>query len=579
MTMRIIQLSDRNPESSQPAKLLLGMMPFWTPAIPPLGISCLKSHLTKEKYSVRTFDANMDETFREIYDRYFGIVDDIVPKRKKGNFFNIGMEVMRNHMMAHLHQDNDDDYLELVGELFDKTFNTDLTVEQIQRLNANLDIHYERVASYITSLLNEEQPDVLGLSVFSGNLASSTYAFKIGKQHRPDLITVMGGGTFAMELAEGTPNYERYLQQTSDYIDKMFIGEAETTLLRYLQGKLDPEQRVYTLADVDRETINIDEAGIPDFSDLNVHSYPQLGSYTSRSCPYDCSFCSETVHWGVYRKKQPRTIVNEMKRMYRQHGVQLFMMGDSLLNIVVDGLAEEFLKEDVVLYWDGYLRADPPVCDPDNALRWRRGGLYRARLGVETGSTRMLDVMNKKITVDQIRDSVNALAAAGVKTTTYWICGHPEETEEDFQMTLDLIEELSDVLYEAECNPFKYHLREQVDSDKWMSQYKRVTLYSERFTDMLITQTWVMQDCYPLHREIYDRVDRFVEHCDRLGIPNPYSLHEIHLADQRWKDLHKNAVPSIIDFQSRDHYIAESEQVKNYQRAESVHVDNGDFVF
>jgi hypothetical protein len=42
-------------------------------------------------------------------------------------------------------------------------------------------------------------------------------------------------------------------------------------------------------------------------------------------------------------------------------------------------------------------------------------------------------------------------------------------------------------------------------------------------------------------------LNRFVKHITRLGIPNPFSLHEIHKADERWKKLQKNAVPSLLE--------------------------------
>jgi radical SAM superfamily enzyme YgiQ (UPF0313 family) len=563
-------------DSNKPILLLL--LPFWTPSIPPLGISCLKSHLKKNGFHVVTDDANMVVQFRERYDEYFNTVESYVPKYKRGNFFNIGMEVMRNHLMAHIHYTDQLEYEELVKIIFEQTFYLRLEDDQVRVLNKILDHFYEDLSKYVLELIEKINPTVFGLSVFSGSLPASLFAFKLVKKSFPHITTVMGGGTFSMELHKDSPNFNYFLER-APYVDKIFIGEGENLFLRFLQGKLPLNQRVYTLRDIPDGNIEIQSAVAPDFQDFNLQAYPQLGAWTSRSCPFQCSFCSETVHWGKYRKKNASQIVEELKAMYISHGTQVFMMGDSLLNIVIDDLANKFLEEDISLYWDGYLRADPPVCNVDNAIRWRRGGLYRARLGVESGSQKILDIMHKKITVDQIRASVKALSHAGVKTTTYWIVGHPGETEEDFQQTLDLIEELKDDLWEAECNPFSYYLTGQVDSDLWMSEYKRVLLYPASSRHMLITETWLMKDCQPTREVIYDRVNRFVEHCAMLGIPNPYFEHEIYKADMRWKQLHKNAVPALVEFKNGAIYLDECKKIRKIESVKSTYQDEGDFNF
>jgi radical SAM superfamily enzyme YgiQ (UPF0313 family) len=386
----------------------------------------------------------------------------------------------------------------------------------------------------------------------------------------------MGGGIFNGLLAINSPNLEFFLEKTEDCIDKVIIGEGELLFLKLLRGEFPDSQRVITLGDIKGQVLDLSAVGIPDMSDFELEYYPYLTSYASRSCPFQCSFCSDPVFWGRYRKKKAVQVAEELVKVYRTYGSQLFVMSDLLMNPIATDLANELLKAGVSVYWDTHFRVAQEVCDPRKTLLWRRGGLYRVQLGTESGSQRVLDLMGKKITVEQIKTAISALAYAGIKTTTYWVIGHPGETEEEFQMTLDLIEELKSDIYEAETNPFWYVPNGQVADDKWHSKSK--CLYPEWAKDLLIIQQWVVDEP-PDRQERYARVNRFAQHCKKLGIPNPYSMNEIHHADLRWKKIHKNAVPALEEFKEKEIYIDENQRVKEMSSVSHIvqHDDNWGF--
>ncbi len=540
-------------------KILLTLLPFWSPLIPPGGISCLKSFLKKNGYNVKTADANVDETLRDAYYKYFDVLKKCVPENKQGNFYNIGNDVLQNHMLAFLNQKDEKVFFELIKTIVFNTFFCTASDHNVMELNNLVKLIFQRLEVFFFELLDRERPTILGLSVFSGCLPASLFAFKLTKEKYPDIVTVMGGGVFSNQLDVRSPNFETFLQNTP-YIDKILIGEGENLFLKLLKGELDNSKRVYTLNDINNETIDLSSVDIPDFSDLEVEFYPYLTAYTSRSCPFQCSFCSETLQWGKYRKKDAKQIVKELKKLYKQFSRQLFLMGDSLLNPIATPLAKQLIESDVTIYWDGYLRADKPVCNKDNTFLWRRGGLYRARLGVESGSQHILDLMDKKITPERIKEAISSLAEAGIKTTTYWVIGHPDETEEDFQETLNLIEEVKDDIYEADCNPFNFYFTGQVGSDQWLKENKCSSLFPETADDMLMLKTWILNK-EPSREIIYQRLNRFVAACRKMGVPNPYSMYEIQKADERWKKLHKNSVPNLMEFNT-DNYVTECKKVK-----------------
>ncbi len=555
-------------------KILLVLMPFWDPQIPPSGIGCLKSFLSGHGCHVKTVDANIEEKLKEMYHRYFDTLKSTIPEEKLGNFYKLGHDVLRNHMLAQLHYREKAEYVKLVGELIHSVFYIAADDRIVSDLQGILAEFYLRLENYCLDLFERERPDVLGISVYSDTLPASLMAFKLAKEKYPGIRTVMGGGIFASDLAPGGPNMA-FLLEKAPYIDQILVGEGEHLFLEYLQGRL-PPQRVVTLADIHYRTLDISSAAPPDFSDFDLAYYPYITAYTSRSCPFQCKFCAETVYWGKYRKKSAEQVADELSALYRLYGSQLFLMNDSLLNPIVTDLSRRLAGEEVSFYWDGYLRADSLAGDTENTLLWRRGGFYRARLGIESGSQRVLDLMNKKTTVDRMKRAVSALASTGIKTTTYWVVGFPGETEADFRETLDFLEDKADDIFEADCSPFWYYPDALGGNPQWKD--KSVPLYPGKARDMLVLQTWTV-DCEPRREVIYRRMWQFTEFCKKLGIPNPYSLHDVYKADKRWKKLHKNAVPPLVDFDKGREYIDENKHINILSQASGVQDENGDFAF
>lgn len=540
-------------------RILLMLLPFWSPLTPPLGISCLKSFLKPFNYNIKTVDVNIIPQFWEVHEKYLKTLRAYIPEEKQGNFYMVGYDVLMNHLMAHINHEDEKKYRSLVKILIAKNFFVDVDEIQVDKLTEVAALFYSRLENYLLDLFEKERPSILGISVYNSTLAPSLFAFKLMKKIYPQVRTVMGGGIFADQLSIDSPNLKLFIEQIP-YIDKIIIGEGEHLFLKLLQGELPKEQKIFTLRDFDGKILDLSSLDIPDFSDFDVQMYLQLASYASRSCPFHCSFCSETQQWGKYRKKNVKQVVNELIKLSEIYDRQLFLLGDSLINPLISDLAREFKERNrkSKIYWDAYLRADHSVFKPGNAELWRQGGFYRARLGIESGSPKVLDLMNKKVSVEQIKKSLIALANAGIKTTTYWVLGHPGETEQDFRQTLELITQLKDFIYEVDWHPFFFYPTGQVNSEKWAGETGISLLYPETMTDMLITPTWELK-AEPSREEIYDRVCRFAIHCQNLSLPNPYSIFDIYEADERWKHLHQNAVPPLIELRTGATYIEDFE--------------------
>ncbi len=556
-------------------KILLVLLPYWTPLIPPQGIAHLKVFLEKHGYKVKTMDANVEAEFKEIYTRYFHSLREYVPESNWGNFYNIGHDVLRNHIMACFNRTAETAYNELVKILIYNTYYWLLEDFQVSSLNRIIDDFYIELERYMLNLLEVEKPQVLGLTAHLGTLGACMFTFKLAKERYPGIMTVVGGSIFSGELPLTSPDFDFFLGK-APYIDKVIIGEGELLFLKLLQGEFPVPRRVFTLADINNSRIDMAAIDLPDLSDFDLWRYPYNAAFASRSCPHQCRFCSVVGFFGEYREKTIKQTVDQFEELYKRHGIQIFCMLDSLLNPIITELSHELIRRDLSVYMDTYMRVSEETCDPDKVFLWRRGGLYRARLGIESGSQRLLDLMGKGITVEQSRMTLSNFANAGIKTTAYLVIGYPGETEEDFQETLAFIETLKNEIWQVECNPFYYYYVGQPNADKWARQRK--LLYPEYAKDMLISQTWIL-DCQPSREERFKRMFRLVEYCKKLGIPNPYTSKEIYEADVRWKQLHENAVPPLIEFEDNAVYIDEHKYVKQLCLAKEMKQDEGDFIF
>jgi hypothetical protein len=543
-------------------KILLAILPYWAPVLPPVGLARLKSFLQSNGYEAKIVDLIVKNETLEFYYGYFDVLKKYIPEEKRGNFKNLGHDVLHNHMMAHMNQKEKGDYINLVKILVYKTYYVNIDDSCAEELNHVVAHYFDILEEYILFLLEFERPEVVGITVYKGTLPPSLFVLKLVKEKFPYIKTAIGGGAFADTHAVGSPNFEQLLEYSKGFVDKIFIGEGELLFLKYLRGELPDSKRVYTREDIGGKTFDFNIIKAPDLSDLNLRKYAYLPATASIGCPFQCSFCNDYKFWGKYRRRDIKKTVAEMIEMYEavelnnvNSGHQLFFFTDSLLNPAVTELAEEVIKSGISLYYDGYYKVDNAAGDVENTFFWRKGGLYRVRLGVESGSQAVLNMMHKGITVEQIRKAVTSFALAGIKTTTYWVIGHPGETEEDFRMTMDLVEELKNDIYQAECNPFLYHYSGQNSSGKWVN--KRKLLYPEAAREMLVFDSWTL-DIEPVREVTYERMHRFVEHCKKIGIPNPYSFKEIFDADARWEKLHKFAVPSLGNFSEDGKYVRDN---------------------
>jgi len=207
-----------------------------------------------------------------------------------------------------------------------------------------------------------------------------------------------------------------------------------------------------------RELRHMDEFPAPayDLVDLADYFYEVLGGNfalleASRGCPYSCNFCNLSMFQDGYRKRSPEAFLNELDDLVENQGCRSLYIFDLEFTInkkMVKAICEHLIEKDYAgrygFRWTCQTRADS--VNEKLLPLMKQSGCELIHFGIEAGNPDIIEQTNKKIKKEKLRAGVAATSAAGIKTAGFFIFGHPRETIDNYQETLDFALEL-DVTY------------------------------------------------------------------------------------------------------------------------------------
>ncbi|HYV13339.1 MAG TPA: condensation domain-containing protein [Pyrinomonadaceae bacterium] len=514
-------------------KILLVKPPYFSPWTPPLGIAILKSFLEPHGYSVRCYDFNSDPELWGMHHKYFNVLQTLEDVSINDGYSKLWW-ILNAHMLAFANGADPAACAKVLSSVVPLQ-GMRISHGVIRQLLPLVESFYGRLNALIEEF-NLSEYGTVGTSTYTTSLGPSLFFLKRVREQHPDIRTIMGGGAFADDLALGSDNLETLVREY-DFIDHFVLGEGEMLLLKLLQSEF-AGKRLISLVDLKGVTLEMKDVPIPDFSDVGTENYYHLTIEGARSCPFQCSFCSETIQWGDYRKRPMQAFADQVSDLARRYNNNSFFMGDSLMNPYINQFAGQLLDRKANILYDGYLRADRPVANRSFVKMWADSGCYRVRLGIESAAARVLDSMDKMTTPKVISDALKTLANAGIRTTTYWITGFSGETEEDFQETCEFIREHHRYIYELEAHAYYYYPYGQIGS----RLHECSSLYPDEVTDIIKFKVWEIKDADPPRVERFDRLRRVSALASELGLPNIYTMAERFAAEERWHRLHPLAL-------------------------------------
>jgi radical SAM superfamily enzyme YgiQ (UPF0313 family) len=272
------------------------------------------------------------------------------------------------------------------------------------------------------------------------------------------------GCIVAVSSSDATDHFEKYLDHGADYV---ILGEVEQTLLDLTDGIRDSSlmpQHIPGLAfREDGGTIrtqprpvmhDLDALPLPawDLADVDAYrrawisstGYFSINMSTTRGCPFKCNWCAKPIYGNRYNARTPEHVFRELKMLHDTYHFDHIWFCDDIFGLK-PGWVKKFsalLKASGIrLRFKIQSRADLLLKD-EQVGPLAEAGCETVWMGAESGSQKILDAMDKGISVQQIEEAVKQLKAKGIRTALFLQFGYLGETKEDIRMTLNMVRKL-----------------------------------------------------------------------------------------------------------------------------------------
>jgi anaerobic magnesium-protoporphyrin IX monomethyl ester cyclase len=264
--------------------------------------------------------------------------------------------------------------------------------------------------------------------------------------------------------SDATDRFEDYLEAGADFI---LLGEAEQSLLEVIDhlnsGEtdfMDIRGIAFKYNDAIIKTMrrpvmkDLDSLPLPawDLIDLNPYrntwlkhaGYFSVNIGTTRGCPFKCNWCAKPIYGNRYNARSPGNVLNEIRLLESILPIDHIWFCDDIFGLK-PGWVSEFadLVEERGLKIPFRIQSRADLLVQEKYVHdLARAGCSNVWMGAESGSQKILDAMDKGITIAQIREATALLKAHHVNPAFFIQFGYPGETKKDIEMTIDMINEL-----------------------------------------------------------------------------------------------------------------------------------------
>ena len=375
-------------------KVLLILLPEWSPFFPPFNLARLSAVAKRDGFQTKIMDVNV-RAYNEYRDKWQP--QKLVPFRLWNPASSWRLVGKKN-------------YMESIHPLYDSLFQQVL----------------QEIEAYA--------PTLVGFSQYYINQEATDWMAEELKKRIPGI-----------KIAAGGSNIQNGWHVPKPFYDYVVNGEGEEAILQILnevEAGIAHESTLH-IKQAEEQRISINDLPLPDYSgiDFNHYEIPNgVNSELSRGCTAKCTFCEET-HFFKYRQRNHTDALREIEYLYHEKGTDVIWFIDSLVNgslkelrSFCKGVVEKGLK----IKWTGYSRCDGRM-DLEFYKDLAASGCVMLNYGIESGSQKVLNDMNKGVTIEEMEQNFRDGKEVGIWAATNWIVAFPTEEYQDFADTMTFL--------------------------------------------------------------------------------------------------------------------------------------------
>ncbi|MCK5028821.1 MAG: radical SAM protein [Bacteroidales bacterium] len=372
-----------------------------------------------------------------------------------------------------------EDLSDFIVDCIDENFGFSRYAERLGRSANSFDLlheHLQKEPSYIDFIslkildekLKQVQPKLVGISVpFPGNLYSAFRCAQFIKKNYPEIKISMGGGFPTTELRSVSD------PRVFDFFDYIMLDDGELSLELILSDVLDTNQRLLKRTFIrengkveynntsQNEDYKQSELGFPDYTDLfldryisvieivnPMHSLWSNGRWNKLTMAHGCywgkcAFCDTTLSYiKDYEPNSAEFLADRIEQLISQTGERNFHFVDEAAPpALMKALAIEIIRRKLKISWWTNIRFEKSFTkDLCNLLK--ASGCIAISGGLEVASDRLLKLIQKGVSVEQVAQVTDNFTEAGIMVHAYLMYGFPSQTIQETMDSLEMVRQM-----------------------------------------------------------------------------------------------------------------------------------------
>ena len=405
---------------------------------------------------------------------------------------------------------------------------------KLQIIDSNaLGLNHEETVKKILSY----NPRYVGITSPTMLISAAAKLSQMIKRLNPGVVTIVGGPHITAVPDETMKMYPD--------IDIGVLGEGEITLVELINavdkradiGKIDgiifrdgaelkkTAQREF-IKDIDILPFPAWDL-LPDLlahyqqSAARINRIPNISLVSSRGCPFKCIFCARNVFGNTTRTHSAGYIINEIKYLITKYKIKSASFEDENFVIYRSRLIEfcnRVIEEKIDITWD--CASNINAINPEILSLMKKADCWQINYGIESGSQRILDFIKKDIKLEKVSEALKMTKNAGIVTKGYFIIGHPTETLESIQETIDFIKKIDlDVFQMSFMIPLPgtefYSIASRYG--EFNNDWDNMNIWTPLFIPSGLTRADLEKESKRAYREFYFRRAPITTYLKRMG--------------------------------------------------------------